>query len=468
MKMNYMIDHADLQYQSIPLPEDVLKMKWSGRLDTAIAMIETRLSAPNLPKAYKARLTIELKNIQQMKLNYWKTKAQVLAEIQERIPGFTMAEVDQCILEGRLEWIFIEGEQYFMGSTVRNLFRQYPDMWERSIQGDTADHSVIIEVADNLPPSGGDMKAHIHIRHDLTIEESALEPGKKLHAYLPVPLQRQQITNLKINNISPEPLRMPQDGDVQPTAYFEVDVEEGKVPVFSVEYEFDNVTRYVDLTNVDYDAVAAAGFPEETLVYTQERGPHILFTPYLRSLVEELVGDETNPLKIARIFYDYITCNLKYSFMRDYATLDSIAEYIALNRKGDCGVQAILFVTLCRIAGIPARWQSGLDAEPNDVGEHDWAQFYVPTIGWVYCDPSFGMFCRLRNMDKLWNFYFGNIDPYRIPLNCDMQYDFVPPKKFIRYDPTDNQTGELEYEDGGIYGEGHRTYTDLGIRLIKE
>ncbi|MBR4861129.1 MAG: transglutaminase domain-containing protein [Firmicutes bacterium] len=469
MKMNYILDHEDLQYQCVPLPEDILKMKWSGRLDLAKAMIENRLSLPDLPKAYRARLTLELKNIGHLKLNYTKTKDEVLAEIQQRIPDFTMDEVDQCILEGRLEWIFIDGQEMFMGNTVHNLFSQYPDIWGRTKEGDTRTYKVLHELMDCLPPSGSDMKAHIHIRHDLQLSDEMVEEGKMLHVYLPVPLQRQQITNLKVHSISPKPRRMPQEGDIQPAAYIETPAKKGQV--FSVEYEFDNVTRYVDLSQADFDAVAeaaAAGYPEDTLSYLEERGPHIVFTPYLRSLAAELIGEETNPLKIARIFYDYITCKLKYSFVRDYASLDSIAEHMAVNRKGDCGVQAILFVTLCRLAGIPARWQSGLDAEPNDIGEHDWAQFYVPSIGWVYCDPSFGMSCHLRNKDDLWNFYFGNLDPYRIPLNCDMQYDFVPPKKFIRFDPTDNQCGEIEYDDGGIYSGKSRTFTDLGIRLIKE
>ncbi len=46
--------------------------------------------------------------------------------------------------------------------------------------------------------------------------------------------------------------------------------------------------------------------------------------------------------------------------MPEYFLLDDIAEYCAVNQKGDCGVQALLFITLCRIVGIPARWQSGL------------------------------------------------------------------------------------------------------------
>ena len=34
-------------------------------------------------------------------------------------------------------------------------------------------------------------------------------------------------------------------------------------------------------------------------------------------------------------------------------------------------MQALLFITMCRIAGVPARWQSGLYAEPGSVGMHD-------------------------------------------------------------------------------------------------
>ena len=468
MKMNYILDHDDLQYQCVPLPEDIMKMKWSGRLDQAKAMIENRLSQPNLPHAYRVRLTLELKNLVHLKSNYTITKAEVLEEIRKRIPDFTMEEVDQRILEGKLEWIFIDGQEMFTPDTVSNLFNQNPDLWPRTAEGDTRSYEALESVMAALPASGEDMKAHIHIRHDMLLAKDFLEPGKTVHAYLPVPLERQQIKNLKINHISPQPKRMPQEGDVQPAAYFEEPASADLV--FSVEYEFDNVTRYVDLRQIDLDAVAAAaadGYPAEVMPFLEERGPHILFTPYLRSLAAELIGDETNPLKIARSFYDYITCNLRYSYVRDYAALDSIAEYMAINQKGDCGVMAILFITLCRIAGIPAKWQSGIDSEPNDIGEHDWAQFYVPSVGWLYCDPSFGRSCRLRNREEMWNFFFGNIDPFRIPLNCDMQYDFVPAKKYIRYDPVDNQAGEVEYDDGGYYGR-NRVYTDLGIRLITE
>ena len=83
---------------------------------------------------------------------------------------------------------------------------------------------------------------------------------------------------------------------------------------------------------------------------------------------------------MARKFYDFVTTQVKYSFVRDYFQIPHLGEYAAANLKGDCGLQALLFILLCRISGIPARWQSGLAVEPDYVGSHDWAQFYVD--GW--------------------------------------------------------------------------------------
>lgn len=118
----------------------------------------------------------------------------------------------------------------------------------------------------------------------------------------------------------------------------------------------------------------------------EEQAPHIVFTPYLKELRDELAADETNPIILARRFYDFVTTKVMYSFMREYFTIECIPEYCAINLKGDCGVQALLFITLCRMSGISARWQSGLYVTKYYTGCHDWAQFYVAPYGWVFAD----------------------------------------------------------------------------------
>lgn len=137
--------------------------------------------------------------------------------------------------------------------------------------------------------------------------------------------------------------------------------------------------------------------------------------------------------------------------MRPYISILNIPEYAAYNLKGDCGVQAILFITLCRIVGIPSRWQSGLFVTPFSISPHDWAQFYIEPYGWLFADLSFGGNAYRKNNIKKWNFYFGNLDPFRMVANSEFHYPLLPEKKFLRSDPYDNQIGEAEYLDRAIY-----------------
>ena len=113
-------------------------------------------------------------------------------------------------------------------------------------------------------------------------------------------------------------------------------------------------------------------------------------------------------------------------------------------------MQALLFITLCRIAGISARWQSGLYTTPYTASSHDWAQFYIAPYGWLFADCSFGGSAYRLGEYERWNFYFGNIDPFRMPANSGFQEEFYPPKKYLRADPYDNQRGEIEYNDRGL------------------
>ena len=168
-------------------------------------------------------------------------------------------------------------------------------------------------------------------------------------------------------------------------------------------------------------------------------------------MAKEIVKDETNNLIKAKLIYEYITTHITYSFVRNYYTIPNIPEYAALGGKGDCGVQALLFITLCRCVGIPACWQAGLYVTPQDIGNHDWARFYIAPYGWLYADCSFGGSAYRNGDQERWQYYFGHLDPFRMPANSEYQYDLYPPKQFIRQDPYDNQTGEAEFEDRGLY-----------------
>lgn len=199
--------------------------------------------------------------------------------------------------------------------------------------------------------------------------------------HLPIPAKCIQQSNIKLIAFSHEPKHIcPEDAPIR-TVYFEEKLYENTE--FFVEYEYDNIAPYCDTYKLIPDAEQPNDFD------TQEQSPHIVFTPYIRELVKELGAGCANNLEKARNFYDFVTTRVTYSFMPEYFCLESIAEGCARNLKGDCGVQALLFITLCRCAGIPAKWQSGFYSAPGDIGYHDWAQFYIaPTAGCLQIPPS--------------------------------------------------------------------------------
>lgn len=46
-----------------------------------------------------------------------------------------------------------------------------------------------------------------------------------------------------------------------------------------------------------------------------------------------------------------------------------------------------------------------------------------------------------RREKERWNYYFGNLDIFRMPANSEIQKEFMPEKKWLRIDPIDNQRG---------------------------
>ena len=137
--------------------------------------------------------------------------------------------------------------------------------------------------------------------------------------------------------------------------YWEADLAENRR--FGVQYRYCETAAYTDPLDFTPDA-------EQPTFDTGEEAPHIVFTPYLRALAAQLTEGVASPAEKAKRIYDYVTLNVRYHFQPSYFVHESIAENCARSRRGDCGIMALTFITLCRIAGIPARWASSLTASP--------------------------------------------------------------------------------------------------------
>ena len=134
-------------------------------------------------------------------------------------------------------------------------------------------------------------------------------------------------------------------------------------------------------------------------------------------------------LKTPKKFYKWIIENVKFpKDLSKYLTnlnWTETAVDVLRNKEGECGGKSLLFVSLCRAVGIPARLVSGYflksgeislfnaSLDKNSLELHQWAEFYDGNC-WVPVD------CSLAQEEG--KNYFGKFDDYRVVVSKDMNF----------------------------------------------
>lgn len=431
----------DMRYLNVPLPEDLMKLKWGGDYERLISVIDRRLADETLPAPLRKRLQLERILAARIPSQYSYSYEDALELLRANIRDFKDEELETLWEENTADWIYINGRVQFHELFFDNLMKTRDDYGARFLgtMEDNEKNAALLRENVRLMEEHGGRTVHMRLltRLSLTPEAEKACMGKTAHVYMPLPVEYAQVRNLRLlgfEGTAGEPVSVDNGSYPQRTARFETVIRGGEV--WQTEFEFDNETVF---RNPDPSQVLFS----QPSFYTGEEAPHIRFTPYLRELTRSVTEGEENPLLAAEKIYRFITSQVKYSFVRSYSTVEDIPEFTAANRKGDCGFQALLFITMCRIAGIPARWQSGLYATPLTVGSHDWAQYYVAPFGWLSADCSFGGSAFRQGDEKRRAYYGANLDPYRIPYASQFMHSFSREEEGLRDDPYDNQSGEV-------------------------
>lgn len=141
----------------------------------------------------------------------------------------------------------------------------------------------------------------------------------------------------------------------------------------------------------------------------------------LKQKVAEITDPKKSVVDNARAIYKFVTETLNYNTARideNLARMGAAAAY-AEPDNAVCMEFTDLFITMARIAGIPAReidgyaYTTGKDSQPiyyPELGSdilHAWAQIYIPGDGWVMVDPTWGS--TTDGID-----FFGKIDLNRV------------------------------------------------------
>lgn len=184
-------------------------------------------------------------------------------------------------------------------------------------------------------------------------------------------------------------------------------------------WDLSDPSRYVTLAQLPPD-VKAEYLGEAPAVETSNET--------LRALVRQHVGGETNTLEIAEILFRYLFDATDYNSSKPSdpnSRLQRAGE--TLDRKGGiCGDLAVLYLTLLRIAGVPARPVHGyLDNARSGIGGfHMWVEVYVgpadATRPWMTVDVS-GV-TGSYTPEQLFA-YFGVFNPDYLSLGHERAYD---------------------------------------------
>lgn len=361
---------------------------------------------------------------------------------------------------GQIDFIYVKGEKRYFVRFARTLAKT-PAMQRRmGLQVSPVNEyldPMISEIREK-----GSMARRITIEAQVGVDDKAFEDGE-YEAWLPFPAECAQQSDIVLE--AGEPDYISDAHAPARTAHFSKVLETNEP--FVMRYSYTSRIVYADPLN--QPAPEKPLYPNALPPCADdlaEDGTWIVFTPVLRQLEKQLSEGATTPVEKAWRYYEFITKKVRYSFVRDYFQIDNIGEYCAVNLRGDCGLMAILFINLCRIGGIPARWQSGLDIAKEGPGNHDWTQFWLDGWGWLFCDPSFGGSAWRSGATERHQFYFGNLEPMRMVANRKFMAPLDPPMPGFRVDPYDSQSGEiicLDMADDGDFFNGRQKDDDATL-----
>ena len=368
------------------------RLEVQGQLKQAAGVLTNALAIKSLPISARKHLEFELDRLERIRMDFSLTREELFADLKKSVKKLTAEEFERWIAEGRFDSREIDGQRRFMGSSVSNLFFRYPELNARRLPPkDSTKHDkaswetcIAIKQAAQAGKRPYVLPRRFHATMTVTAKAGAAPEGEIVRAWLPIPRSYPFQTDFKLLKTSSSPQHIGDEHSPIRAIYLEQPARKKKPTEFKIEYEY---TSYGVWFDVQPDEVKAIEANDPALKPFLSEAPHVVFTPELRALSERIAGGETNPARQAKKFYDWIADNIQYSYAIEYSTIRNLSDYCRTRGYGDCGQEALLFMTLCRLNGIPARWQSGWNTFPGAKTIHDWCEIYLAPYDWLPVDP---------------------------------------------------------------------------------
>lgn len=379
------------------------------------------------------------------------TPEEGLKRIKVKVPSVTEAQLETWKRTRKLEVMNIDGQEWWFRKSIGNLWLladEFAEDHAREKQQNFAGRRKhYLQAMATAADVNGVRNWHTAtITFTLDVNADAVPAGETLRVWMPFPYENLRQRNIKL--LSSNRNVTMSEGSKHHTVYMEAIAEKGKPTHFEYSFSYEVGERHVAQPDIlamlePYDKNS-----EVYKRYTMSEAPHMVVTQAMRDKALEIVGTETNPVLQAAKLHAWISRSFPWAGAREYSTIANMSDYVLLNGHGDCGQVALLYITLCRSIGIPARWESGYMLHPGDENFHDWAETYFEGVGWVPTDPSFG---RSSVDTSMHGYYATGLDVYRLATNESVNEPLSPAKTFIRSETVDFQPGEVEWKGGNLF-----------------
>jgi hypothetical protein len=428
-----------------------------GQLTMSTQWANTLLKRGKLNPATVERLKSLIDLAERIKADFTLPEPEVEVQLKKAFENYSQEDKSNWEKKNWLEYRMIDGKKCYFKRSVSNLklilaSQQSKQKDSQGLVSNKFSQFLLGHSAKVIASGSVDGKPVIPIKmkvtYRITVNADAVPDGETLRCWMPWPQEvHNRQRDIALLKTSPANHIIAPNGVEQRSIYLEKPALKGESTIFEIQYTFQSMAQYFDLNKLK-----VSPYNKNSAIfrkYTAEQYPQIVFSNKIKHLSDSIVGGASDPREIVKKLYYWINDHIIWTGALEYSIMPDIPNYVLSNRRGDCGMQTLLFMTMARYKGIPVKWQSGWMMHPGEVNLHDWSEVYYEGAGWVPLDMSFNLQNSSDIREK--EFYISGIDAYRMIVNDAIGSRFIPNKMFPRSEPYDFQRGEIEWRGGNLY-----------------